>query len=91
MITWGVSALSHDAAISVISGQEILFAAHAERYSRIKNDPYLNYHIIKEALEYGYPHEIVWYERPFLKKTRQLYSRQFSDAFSPCLTYHQSI
>ena len=38
-IIWGINALSHDAAISVInSNGDILFAAHSERYSKIKND-----------------------------------------------------
>jgi len=38
----GISALFHDASICMIEEENILFAAHAERYSRIKNDLYLN-------------------------------------------------
>ena len=42
--TIGVSAGFHDAGVSVISPNgDILFAAHSERYSRIKNDPNLMY------------------------------------------------
>ena len=45
--TIGVSAGFHDAGVSVInSNGDILFAAHSERYSRIKNDPNLNQDII---------------------------------------------
>ena len=38
----GINCLNHDAAVSVIEDDKILFAAHSERYSRIKNDMHLN-------------------------------------------------
>ena len=38
----GINGLNHDAAITMIEDGEILFAAHSERYSGIKNDPDLN-------------------------------------------------
>ena len=38
----GINALNHDAAITLIEDGRILFAAHAERYSGIKNDSNLN-------------------------------------------------
>lgn len=79
---WGVSALNHDASIAVIRGNEILFAAHSERYSGIKNDQHLNYQIVSEALMYGQPDEIVWFEKPLLKKTRQLYAGQWKQLSS---------
>tara|TARA_R110001592_G_scaffold192795_5_gene439765 strand:+ start:17803 stop:19257 length:1455 start_codon:yes stop_codon:yes gene_type:complete len=78
----GINCLNHDAAISVIEDSKILFAAHSERYSKIKNDMYLNDDIINEALSYGEPDIIAYYERPFLKKTRQLYAGQYSEAFN---------
>ena len=82
MIVLGISgALNHDAAVSVIKDGEILFASHSERYSKIKNDPLLNDEIIQEALSYGKPDVIAWYERPILKKFRQLIAGQFSLAF----------
>ena len=43
----GINALNHDAAVSVIEDGEIKFAAHSERYSRIKNDRFLNDEITK--------------------------------------------
>ena len=80
--TIGVSAGFHDAGVSVISPNgDILFAAHSERYSRIKNDPNLNQDIINEALSYGNYGMVAWYERPWLKKTRQLYSGEWSKVF----------
>ena len=58
MIRWGISAGFHDASISVIEDNEILFAGHAERYSGIKNDKKINLEIIADALQYGYPNII---------------------------------
>ena len=79
----GISAGFHDAGVSVVnSNGDILFAAHAERYSKKKNDPMLNTAILDEALSYGYPKQVAWYEKPWLKKTRQLYSGEYSKAFS---------
>ncbi|HTJ72550.1 MAG TPA: carbamoyltransferase C-terminal domain-containing protein [Actinospica sp.] len=82
MVIWGVSALSHDASLAVLDGPELRFAAHAERYSRVKNDRLLNPGIIAEALVHGVPDAIAWYERPLLKKARHLRARQWTDAFA---------
>jgi carbamoyltransferase len=70
MIILGVSETSHDAAISLIEDGEILFAGHAERYSKNKNDWYVNNDLIKDALSYGKPDAIAYYEKPFLKSFR---------------------
>ena len=78
----GISALSHDASITVIEDGEIAFAAHAERYSRLKNDAELNQPLIDAALAAGTPDTIAWYERPVLKKTRQLLAGQWASAVS---------
>jgi len=79
MITWGISAMSHDASIAVFNenNQQLLFAGHSERYSRIKNDCWLNNEIIEDALQYGEPDNIYYYEIPLLKKTRQAYAKQW--------------
>ena len=78
----GINCLNHDAGITVIEDGEILFAAHSERYSRKKNDKHLNNEIVNEALSYGPPDKIAYYERPYLKKTRQLISGQWSQVFT---------
>jgi carbamoyltransferase len=70
MIILGVNETSHDAAISLIEDGEILFAGHAERYSKNKNDWYVNNDLIKDALSYGKPDAIAYYEKPFLKSFR---------------------
>ena len=82
MKIFGINCLNHDAAISVIEDGEILFAAHSERYSRKKNDMFLNEDIVEEALSYGKPDKVVYYERPYLKKTRQIYSGQWDEVWS---------
>ena len=73
--------MNHDAAMAVVdysSGVgEVLWAAHAERYSKVKNDHYLNKKIVDEAMTYGPFDKVVYYEKPLLKKTRQLYAGQY--------------
>ena len=82
----GINCMNHDAAMAVVdysSGVgEILWAAHAERYSKVKNDFYLNWAIVNEAMTYGPFDKVVYYEKPLLKKTRQFYAGQYSDALS---------
>jgi len=77
----GINCLNHDAAMAVVDGQEILWAAHAERYSKIKNDQYLNQQIVDEAMSYGPFDLVVYYEKPWLKKWRQLKANQYRYAF----------
>jgi carbamoyltransferase len=78
----GISAGFHDAAVSMIdSAGNILYAGHAERYSKRKNDAHLNDDIVSAALAHGTPDEVAYYERPWVKKIQQLYSGQYSEAF----------
>ena len=76
MITWGISANSHDAALAVFTDNGLEFASHAERFSGVKNDPHLNKEIINYARKWGEPDEVVWYEKPFRKTLRQLRAGQ---------------
>lgn len=70
MIILGINETSHDASVSLIKDGKILFAGHAERYSKKKNDWYNNKEIILDALNYGTPDAIAYYEKPLLKKSR---------------------
>jgi carbamoyltransferase len=70
MIILGINETSHDASVSLIKDDEILFAGHAERYSKQKNDWYTNDDLIKDALSYGFPDQIAYYEKPLLKASR---------------------
>ena len=76
MIRWGISAYNHDASIAVVEDNEILFAAHAERYSGVKNDPNLNQDIIEDALQYGEPDQVHWYESHWRKNIRRWWAGQ---------------
>ena len=76
MIRWGISAYNHNAALSVVKDDEILFASESERYSGIKNDADLPDNLIEAALEYGEPSQILWYESNFLKNIRRLHAGQ---------------
>jgi len=68
----GINETTHDAAVCVIEDGKVLFAAHAERYSKKKNDWYTNRELILEALSYGRPDKIAYYEDRWLKKWRIL-------------------
>jgi carbamoyltransferase len=70
MIILGINETSHDASVSLIKDGEILFAGHAERYSKQKNDWYNNEDIYKDMLNYGTPTHIAYYEHPQLKRSR---------------------
>jgi len=72
----GISAGYHDAAATVINNRgDILFAGHAERYSKQKNDADFCQGLVDEIAEYG-PDVVAYYERPWVKQTRQWYSGQ---------------
>jgi carbamoyltransferase len=77
MIVYGISANEHDASIAVVRGEDVLFASHAERFSRKKNDPHLNGDLIDAARGFGEADLIIWYEKPWLKRLRKLWSGQY--------------
>ncbi|MEM9546920.1 MAG: carbamoyltransferase C-terminal domain-containing protein [Bacteroidota bacterium] len=78
----GISCLGHDAGVAIVKGKEICFAAQTERYSKQKNDSYLNHEIIQNAIDVGgSPDLIVYYENPLQKKLRQLVAGQWKSAF----------
>lgn len=69
----GVSEGSHDAAICILRGTQIVHASHAERYSKVKNDRWLHA-TQREMLRNA--DVVAYYERPWLKNTRRLYAGQ---------------
>ena len=76
MIKWGIAAGTHDGSLAVVQGNEIVFASHSERYSKVKNDPHLHKDLIEEALSFGHPDIIYWYEDPYKKSLRKLFAGQ---------------
>jgi carbamoyltransferase len=72
----GISAGYHDAAATVINNRgDILFAGHAERYSKQKNDANFCQGLLDEVLEYK-PDTVAYYERSWNKQFRQWYAGQ---------------
>ena len=78
----GISALNHDASLTLLNNKDILFSAHSERYSGVKNDEYLSHKIFADCFRYGYPDKVVFFERPYLKKARQLYAGQYREVLN---------
>lgn len=75
----GISAGYHDAAAAVITTQgDIVFAGHAERYSKVKNDRDIHPGLLAELCEYELD-TIAYYERPWLKQLRRLRSGEGVD------------
>jgi carbamoyltransferase len=75
MITWGINALNHGSSLAVFQGNQLI------RFETCKTDE-LDKEILFKALNFGGPSIIYWYERPYLKKFRQLYAGQFDAAFN---------
>ena len=73
----GISAGFHDAAVAVVNSLgDIVYAGHAERYSRQKNDANLNVDMLFEATRGRHIDHIAYYETPWRRQLRQLYSGQ---------------
>lgn len=75
MIVWGINALNHDSSICVFKNSELVLHKKSTDPLELTQD------LINECLKIGKPVKIYWYENPWIKKTRQLFSGQFSDAF----------
>jgi carbamoyltransferase len=72
----GVSAGFHDAAVSLIDQQgNILFAAHSERYSKLKNDSGISPDLLRD-LPTNDIDAVAFYERPWMHNIQQWLSGQ---------------
>jgi len=73
MIHWGINALNHGSSLAVFKdGSLVQQTSHSsDRVSDLDT---------VGALHYGAPDRIFWYERPWIKKARQLYAGQYSTA-----------
>lgn len=72
----GISCGYHDASATIIdSNGDIIFAGHSERYSKQKNDANLCKGLIDDLNKYSV-HSVAYYERPWVKQLRNLYSGQ---------------
>jgi carbamoyltransferase len=73
----GLSFGFHDAGACMLQDEVIEFAGHSERYSKIKNDPWLSHELVGAAIEGGKPDVIVLHEKAWLKKLRNIYGRNW--------------
>jgi carbamoyltransferase len=75
----GISGGFHDAAATLINRQgDIVFAGHAERYSKCKNDAHIHPGLLAEFCDYEID-TVAYYERPWLKQLRRLRSGEGMD------------
>lgn len=71
MIAWGINALNHGSSLAVFKDGNLISNVS-------KKEDELDTSTITEALHYGAPDRIYWYERPWVKKARQLQTRQWN-------------
>ena len=81
----GLSFQFHDAAATVIEDGEILYASHSERYSKEKNDPFLNHEMIADCLKFGKPDIIALHEKSWAKKLRNIYAGNWRALTEPTM------
>jgi len=74
MINWGITALNHGSSLAVFENNQLVLHTSSS-LDQIRD---LN---TSDALRYGAPDRIFWYERPWLKKARQLYAGQYTTAW----------
>ena len=84
MKLWGLSFGSHDAAISVFEDNQLIFASHSERFSKIKDDGNLHQSMIDHVInKFGCPDRVYYYENHWKKRLRYLVSGQRNHLFEP--------
>jgi len=74
MIHWGINALNHGSSLAVFKEGKLV-SQTISKYDELDSSQTV------PALNYGSPDRIFWYERPWIKKARQLYAGQYRTAF----------
>jgi carbamoyltransferase len=78
MIYWGINALNHGSSLAVFNNNKLVQFSTAEADQVRDLDT-------ATALKLGAPNRIFWYERPWIKKARQIYAGQYSTAMDMAL------
>jgi len=73
MILWGINALNHGSSLAVFKDNKLFSLDNS-------SEDLLDGTILNRALGQGAPDRIFWYERPWIKKARQLYAGQYRTA-----------
>ena len=93
----GISAFYHDSSVALIEDEQIIFAAHEERFSRVKHDKEFPKHALKylfsEYLQNGFDEidHIVFFDKPFLKFERLLETYLYYAPFKGFSSFRKSI
>lgn len=74
MIYWGINALNHGSSLAVFKDGKL-------QSNESSHHDELSSSMIVNALNHGSPDRLFWYERPWIKKARQLYAGQWNRAF----------
>ncbi len=74
MIHWGINALNHGSSLAVFKDGNFISNTFGQA-DELASDT------IRNALHFGAPDRIFWYERPWVKKARQAYARQWNRVF----------
>jgi len=82
MIEWGVNALNHGSSLAVFKDGSLWS-------NQSGSSDELDSRIITEALHVGAPDRIFWYERPWVKKARQLRAGQWHRAVDMTVLPHR--
>lgn len=72
---WGVNFFGHDASMCVVDCDKIIF-------HKLSGGDFLTEKLVNEVLKFGLPELICYYEKPFLKRLRHLYSGEWNKAFN---------
>ena len=73
MIHWGINALNHGSSLSVFKDGRLV-------QQTTNSSDHVKDLDTTQALHYGTPDRIFWYERPWVKKLRQVYAGQYRTA-----------
>ena len=73
MIQWGINSLNHGSSLAVFKDGK-LTSWTTDKTNELETST------ITQALHYGAPDHIFWYERPWIKKARQIYAGQYKTA-----------
>ena len=73
MIHWGINALNHGSSLAVFKDGRL-------QSLQVSDEDNLPSQFIRKELDLGSPDRIFWYERPWVKKARQVYAGQYSTA-----------
>ena len=92
----GISCYYHDSAVCLIKDGKVLFAAHEERYTRIKHDEKFPKHATEQALKFaGITAQdlsaVVFYEKPLLKFFDRILQTSFKVWPRGFVMYHRAM